>query len=100
MRGVAPLDVRSQAMAQTLTVASPRLEHLALETIEQMSLAADETRVQEATRRRPRAARVSGAFGEGPHAPLEAGGLFPAWVAHRFRHPRQHHLALVQTQPP
>src|SRR2546421_11502854 len=98
MRSVAALNVRSQAMAQTLTVASPRLEHLALETIEQMSVAADETRVQEATCRRPRAARVSSAFGEGPYARLEADGLFPEWVAHRFGDPRQSELAVVQKQ--
>ena len=98
MRSVAALRVRPQAMAQTLAVASPRLEYLAVEGIEQMSIAADETRVQDAARRRPRAARVSGAFGQGPYARLDADGLFPEWVAHRFGDPRQSELPGVQKQ--
>src|ERR687885_106288 len=98
MRGVAALCVPAQAMPQTLTVASPGLNHLAIGGIEQVSVADDETRVQEASRRRPRAAGVSGAFGQRPHAWLEADGLFPEWIAHRFGDPRHSELASVQNE--
>src|ERR687884_1002193 len=82
-------------MAQTLTVAAPGLDHLAIELVEQVSIPGDKTGVEETTRGGPRAADVGGAFGKGPHAWLDADTLFPQGVAHGFGYPRQRELACM-----
>ena len=82
MCGVAVLGVRTNPMAEVLTVSSPRL-HLARELIEQRRVASDEADVEHASRRGPRAARLDVYFGEDPPTLtviVELPGLDPAGI--------------------
>ena len=80
MCGVAVLGVRTNPMAEVLTVSSPRL-HLARELIEQRRVASDEADVEHASRGGPRAARLDVCFGEGADERFNADGLLPERVA-------------------
>ena len=98
MGGVAPLHVQPQPVAQALAVAQPGLDYQVNEVLEQLLVAMDEACIKKARGCRPRAASLSGTFGDGPHARLQSDRLFPERVAHGLSYPGERELAGVQEQ--
>src|SRR4030088_2419568 len=95
---MAALSVSTQAVAQPLAVAPPRLDDLTHKIFVRRRRAGDEAGIEKAGRRQPGTARISGAFGQGADCWFDAQVVFPEWVTDDLADPGRGQLALVQKE--